>query len=458
MAAVYKAFQRGIDRYVAVKVLPQHFASDPTFIERFEREARVLARLQHPHILPIHDYGESGGYTYIVMPLIAGGDLDNLILSRKLSLPEISRIIGQVGDALDYAHSLGIVHRDIKPSNILVDERNNCLLTDFGIAKLVEGISPGKLTATGIIVGTPAYMSPEQGLGKQVDGRSDIYALGVILYEMLTGEIPFKAETPMGIVLKHINEPLLPPRQFNASLPEAIEQVILRSMAKRPEDRFATAGDMAQAFQGALTLSVQAAERPRTELSSVAGETKTSKPLPKVYPKTPVQPAKAAPARSETTTLWLAAGVILVVVVLGLAALGVWLLASNPANQAAPPPTNTPLPPSPTLALNQPAPATPTPLPTPTATAVVPPTLPPAEPQPAAQPAAPTPTPAPPPTQSPAQQQPPPPPPGAVEACRGVGQGAACTFQSPRGSVSGVCQPAPDQLACVPEGGPPSEP
>jgi serine/threonine protein kinase len=206
MAAVYKAYQPGMERYVALKVLPQQLAKDPQFVGRFKQEAKVLANLQHPHILPVFDYGESDGYTYIVMPLVKSGTLDDLMVGKPLPLEQVNRIISQVGDALDYAHTQGLIHRDIKPSNILVDERGNCLLTDFGIAKIFEGTA--RFTQTGGIIGTPAYMSPEQGKGDKVDARSDIYSLGIVLYEMVTGRVPFDAETPIAIVFKHIQDPL----------------------------------------------------------------------------------------------------------------------------------------------------------------------------------------------------------------------------------------------------------
>ncbi|MFN8455634.1 MAG: serine/threonine-protein kinase [Anaerolineae bacterium] len=250
MAAVYKAYQPGMERYVALKVLPRHFAHDPQFVARFEQEAKILARLQHPHILPVFDYGQADGYAYIVMPFLHSGTLTDLMRGAPLPLAQIRRIISQVGDALDYAHSQGLIHRDVKPSNILLDERGNCLLTDFGIAKMIE--SSAHLTATGGFIGTPAYMSPEQGLGQKIDGRSDIYALGIILYEMALGQVPYKAETPMAVVVKHINDPLPIPRQVNSSLPEGVEGVILKALAKQPEDRYATAGDMVQALRAVI--------------------------------------------------------------------------------------------------------------------------------------------------------------------------------------------------------------
>ena len=250
MASVYKAYQANMDREVALKVLPRHFASDAEFVARFEQEAKVLAKLRHPHILPVHDYGEIDGYTYLVMPFIESGTLINVLRQGPLSLEEIENYIRQVGDALDYAHSQGIIHRDVKPSNVLVDERGNCMLVDFGIAKIVE--SSNNLTQTGGILGTPAYMAPEQGRSGSTDARVDIYALGVILYEMATGRVPFKAETPIAVLVKHINDPLPMPRDENPNLPPQVEQVILKAMAKNPDDRFATAGEMVKALSGAV--------------------------------------------------------------------------------------------------------------------------------------------------------------------------------------------------------------
>ncbi len=250
MAVVYKAYQPAMDRYVALKILPRHFASDPQFISRFQQEAKLLAKLQHPHILPVFDFGEMDGYTYIVMPFVASGTLTDLMHGQPLPLEQIRGVISQVGDALDYAHMRGLIHRDVKPSNVLMDERGNCLLTDFGLAKIVE--SSIHITTSGMIIGTPAYMSPEQGLGEKLDARTDIYSLGVILYEMATGRAPYSAETPLAVVFKHIHDPLPPPRRLHAALPEAFERVILKALAKSPEDRFATANEMVKALQASL--------------------------------------------------------------------------------------------------------------------------------------------------------------------------------------------------------------
>ena len=250
MAAVYKAYQPSMERYVAIKVLPRHMSASEEFVSRFKREAKMLAQLQHPHILSVFDYGEADGYPYIVMPFVQSGTLADLVQKRRLSLSEIRRVMSQIGEALSYAHGHGMIHRDIKPSNILIDERGNCLLTDFGLARMAEASI--KITTSGAILGTPAYMSPEQGAGSNIDQRSDIYSLGVILYEMVTGRVPYTAETPIAIVFKHIQDPLPSARKLNPDLPEPVELVLLKVLAKNPDDRYQTAEDFVQAIQKAL--------------------------------------------------------------------------------------------------------------------------------------------------------------------------------------------------------------
>ena len=250
MATVYKAYQPAIDRHVAIKVLPRHYSKDPEFTVRFQREAKILAQLQHPHILPVFDFGQSDGYSYIVMPFVKRGTLGDLLNNHPQPLSRIRLVITQVGDALNYAHACGLVHRDVKPSNILINDENNCLLTDFGLAKKVEATE--NLTHTGSVLGTPTYMSPEQCADKPLDGRSDVYALGIILFEMATGHVPFKAETPLTLLAKHLYDPVPPPKSLNPHLSENLQLVILKALTKDPKDRYQTAGELVQALQKAL--------------------------------------------------------------------------------------------------------------------------------------------------------------------------------------------------------------
>jgi formylglycine-generating enzyme required for sulfatase activity/serine/threonine protein kinase len=255
MAAVYQAYQPSVDRHVALKVLSRYFTSDPQFLERFRREAKVVAQLQHPHILPVFDFGESDSYAFLVMPFVKRGTLAELLTGSPVSLEVTARVIRQVCEALDYAHSKGIVHRDIKPSNILIDERGNCLVADFGLARMAEGAT--KLTVTGTVLGTPAYMSPEQAAGKDIGPHSDIYSVGIVLYEMLTGRVPFHAETPIAVAIKHLNDPLPPPRSLNPALTTAIEAVVLKALARSKKDRFVSG----EALVASLTAALQSMQQ-----------------------------------------------------------------------------------------------------------------------------------------------------------------------------------------------------
>jgi basic membrane protein A len=240
------------------------------------------------------------------MPFLQAGTLAKLLQGQPLPLPEIRRLILQLGEALDYAHSHGLVHRDVKPSNVLLDERGNCLLTDFGIARLVEATS--KFTATGAVLGTPSYMSPEQAKGDRVDHRSDIYSLGVILYELATGRVPFRAETPLAVLMKHIHDPLPPPRSLNPDLSEALERIILKAMAKDPDDRFGSAGDMVRAVQDLAVLAP-----PRRAESSGALERTAADSGQASSPPQPRAPSMRAPRRTRIPVVAaLGAGVLTV--------------------------------------------------------------------------------------------------------------------------------------------------
>jgi hypothetical protein len=250
MAVVYLARDPSMKRQVAVKLLPHEFTFDPQFRSRFQQEAEVIAALEHPYIVPVYDYGETEGQPFIVMRYLPGGTLTDRLRQGSLALAEVSVLLHRIGAALDHAHSQGVVHRDVKPANILYDASGGVFLSDFGIAKLVE--SSAAFTGTAVL-GTPEYISPEQARGeKYLDGRSDVYSLGVVLFHALTGELPFEADTPMGLAVAHLSTP--PPSVLakKQDLPSAVAPVVLRSMEKDPARRFPTGSALAQSFQGAL--------------------------------------------------------------------------------------------------------------------------------------------------------------------------------------------------------------
>jgi len=252
MATVYKAHEAALDRFVAVKILPPSFASDPALAQRFSREARAVAQLNHPNIVPIYSYGSENNLTYIAMQFVEGGALQHE-RGQAYKLEEALRLLYPIARALGYAHKRGIVHRDIKPGNILISEEGWPLLSDFGLAQMAS--DSVNLTQSGVGIGTPNYMSPEQAQGDKVDYRTDIYALGIMLYELATGEAPFRSDTPMGVLVKHITTPLPKPSQVNAQISEEVEHVILTAAAKKPDDRYQSAEEMADALEGALNES-----------------------------------------------------------------------------------------------------------------------------------------------------------------------------------------------------------
>jgi serine/threonine-protein kinase len=289
MATVYRARQISINRTVAIKVLPRNLLHDPSFYERFEREVDVIAHLEHPHILPIYDYGNADGIPYIVMRYLGGGSLAQWIRRGVPRLEDIERPFSQVAQALDYAHQRGIIHRDIKPGNVILDENGNAYLSDFGIARIMDS----NLTGSAII-GTPAYMSPEQANGQPLDARSDVYALGIVLFELITGREPYQAETPMALLLKHINEPVPPLNQFRPGVPLSVENVISVATAKQREQRYASAGAMAAAYSEALR-GAQGATPPPMQVED-APTIAPGTPLPlRQTPYPPAQPPYATP-------------------------------------------------------------------------------------------------------------------------------------------------------------------
>ncbi len=258
MARVYRGQDSKLDRDVAIKVLHEHLADDDTFRARFEREAKFLASFNHPNVVQIFDYAmvkqDDRHLLYMVMTYLPGDNLKdimekNIQHDRLMPQSQVLQIMEDIASALDYAHQLGMVHRDIKPANILFNETGRAVLTDFGIARMVVG---SKLTQEGVAVGTPAYMSPEQAAGENVDGPTDIYALGVILYELLAGEPPFGDDGSLSVLIKHLNEPVPPLTRYNHIDNPRLDTVINKALAKRPEERYQVASEMAQDLARAM--------------------------------------------------------------------------------------------------------------------------------------------------------------------------------------------------------------
>ncbi len=257
MGAVYRAHQRALKRDVAIKVLPGVLAAETDYVERFTREAEMAASLEHPHIIPVYDYGVEAGTSYIVMRMLTGGTLGDRMAHREAegrplpSLGEISQLLNQIAGAFDYAHTQNVIHRDVKPSNIMFDNQGNAFLVDFGIAKLLANTSG--LTATGAVLGTPLYMAPEQWRSEQPSASTDQYALGVTIYQLITGRVPFDAPTPFGLMHKHLNEQPTALNVMRPDLPEDLNLTLARAMAKNPADRFPTVTAFAHAFDSATT-------------------------------------------------------------------------------------------------------------------------------------------------------------------------------------------------------------
>ncbi len=315
MAVVYKGYQESLNRYVAIKVLRGDLARNQQFVTRFRREALAVAKLSHPNILHVYDAGVAYGVYYIVMDYAPGGSLKDLMRRRPLDMGRAISIVAQVAEALDYAHQRGLIHRDVKPSNILLSADGRPLLTDFGIAKALY--EQEQLTRTGTAIGTPEYMAPEQVEGHAVDGRTDIYSLGVVLYEMVGGRPPFRADTPMAVVYQHLNETPPPLRRVNPSAPGWLEAILDQALAKNPAARFQRASDFARSLRREQVVEEQTRPLPPRERRSPS-------PVPLTGPVTRERPAQ--PRRQGTVGVLLGA---IALVLLALVGGGVWLLLND---------------------------------------------------------------------------------------------------------------------------------
>ena len=271
MATVYKAYHAALDRYVALKVLHPAFHEDRTFTARFQREARVVAKLEHPNIVPVYDFAEHETRPYLVMKYIEGETLKARLSRGPLSAVEITQVVDSVGSALAYAHRQGILHRDIKPSNVLISTDGQMYLADFGLARIAQA---GELTlSSDSIMGTPQYISPEQARGdKDLDSGTDIYSFGVMLYEMVVGQVPFNADTPFSIIHDHIYTPLPMPRSINKKVPESVERVLLKALAKERADRYEDVPLLVQAFKSAWESAGVPMQGTALTLPSVTGK------------------------------------------------------------------------------------------------------------------------------------------------------------------------------------------
>jgi serine/threonine protein kinase len=271
MADVYRAYHPQLDRFVAIKVLRGELVEDEEFLARFQREAKIVAALRHANIVQVFDADAQDGIYYMVMELLEGDTLKARLTeyrSREAQMPtgEVMRVMLDVLDGLAYAHSEGMIHRDLKPANIMLTKRGQAVITDFGIAQMVGAT---RYTLSGALMGTLNYMAPEQGMQNQSDARSDLYSLGIVLYEMLTGKPPFDADTPLAILMKHVNEPLPMPPTTGVVIPEPFERVLLKVLSKNPDDRYQTAGEMAQAIRTAAeAAAIQLPDRISLPLSA----------------------------------------------------------------------------------------------------------------------------------------------------------------------------------------------
>ncbi len=324
MATVFKAYHAALDRYVALKVLHPAFLEDPNFLARFQREARLVAKLEHPNIVPVYDYSEHEGRPYLVMKFVQGETMKARISRGPLPAGEVGRMVAAVGAALAYAHDHGVLHRDIKPSNILLADDGNIYLADFGLARIAA--SGESTLSSDVILGTPQYISPEQALGKKdLDEGTDIYSFGVVLYELIVGRVPFSADTPFSVIHDHIYTPLPVPRQVNPAVPPEVERVLLKALAKERQDRYRRIGDLVEDFtnawqQNVLTAGVTlpAAVAATLVLSPAAAPGQTAVE-PKAAEQVPADVERRDSKAKKGTGLrwmWIAAGLLVLIMCL----------------------------------------------------------------------------------------------------------------------------------------------
>jgi len=329
MATVYKAYHAALDRYVALKVLHPAFLEDPNFQARFQREARLVAKLEHPNIVPIYDYAEQEGHPYLVMKFIEGETLKARLARGPIDPAEIENIVDKVGAALAYAHKHSILHRDIKPSNVLMANDGQIYLADFGLARIAH--SGASTLTSDMIIGTPKYISPEQALGtKNLDEGTDIYSFGVMMYELVVGKVPFSADTPFSVIHDHIYSPLPLPRNVNPRVPESVEQVLLKALSKERRYRYKDVPTLVEAFKQAwheaILMQQAVIVPPQSEAPTVISSPSQTVPSPLAIPGTDNHvhmkelPALAPSGRISDTDdkspgkipwMWLAVGVVL---------------------------------------------------------------------------------------------------------------------------------------------------
>ena len=325
MATVFKAYHASLDRYVALKVLHPAFNTDQSFATRFQREARVVARLEHANIVPVYDFAEHETRPYLVMKFIEGDTLKARMDKGPLSAEEISKIVEAVGLALAYAHKQGVLHRDVKPSNVLLANDGSLYLADFGLARMAQ--SGESTLSSDTVMGTPQYISPEQAMGKaDLDARTDLYSFGVMLYEMVVGRVPFNADTPFAIIHDHIYSPLPLPHKVNPAVPEPVERVLLKALAKERNDRFEEAGQLVTAFKAAWneagvpmqgTFIRVSQAMPAVEKIDLPAQLVARAAPPAPEPKQTGTPARVAEAASEANKqrspwMWVSVGLGLV--------------------------------------------------------------------------------------------------------------------------------------------------